>query len=195
MKLKIRKSASEEILIKKCLNGDIRAQRDLFDRYASPMLGICFRYVSGKMEAEDVMITGFKKAFDNLNTYSGTGSFRGWLRRIMINEALTYLRRNKNMYLEVDIEIVDEIPNFPKHQELLGEEEMMAMIQDLPVGYRTVFNLYAIEGYSHKEIAGILGININTSKSQLSRARSILQNKLLEKEKEYKALNHGRKGS
>jgi len=195
MKLKVRKSATEEVLVQKSLKGDHRAQRDLFERYASSMLGVCLRYVSGKMEAEDIMIIGFKKAFDHINTYSGTGSFQGWLRKIMVNESLTYLRRNKNMYVTVDIEKVDTIPNYSYHEEHLCEEELMAMIWELPVGYRTIFNLYAIEGYSHKEIAKLLEISVNTSKSQLSRARILLQNKLLEKEKEQKAINHGKQGS
>lgn len=195
MNLKIRKSATEEKLIQRSLKGDIRAQRDLFDRFVSQMLGICCRYIRNRMEAEDIMITGFRKAFDNLNSFKGSGSFGAWLRKIMINESLTYIRRNKNMYLEVDIEKADEVPDFSFHQHHLGEEEMLGMIQDLPPGYGRVFNLYAIEGYSHKEIAGMLGITESTSKSQLSRARNLLQTKLIEVEKRKRENNHGRNGS
>ena len=182
-------------MIKRSLNGDIRAQRDLFERFVSQMLGICCRYVSNRMEAEDIMITGFRKAFDNLNSFKGSGSFGAWLRKIMINESLTYIRRNKNMYLEVDIEKADEVPDYSFHQNHLGEEEMLGLIQELPPGYGTVFNLYAIEGYSHKEIAKMLGITESTSKSQLSRARNLLQTKLIQVEKKKRENNHGRNGS
>ena len=183
MWLKVHKSKTEKELIKGCQKGEGKAQRAVYEKYSPIMLGLCCRYIKDEMEAEDVMIFGFTKVFQKIDQFENKGSFEGWIRRIMVNEALTYIRRNKNMYLETDIEEADHEPDYNEIESSLEAEELMKMINDLPAGYRTVFNLYAIEGYSHKEIAEILEINQNTSKSQLSRARNILQKKLLEREK------------
>lgn len=179
MKLKIQKSIAEEVLIEKCRKNDSRAQASIYEKYFSKMMAICMRYVKEKNEAEDIMIQGFMKAFSKIEQFKQEGSFEGWLRRIMVNESLTYLRRNKSMYLEVDIENADREPNYATLTTHLEAEDLMKMVGELPMGYRTVFNLYAIEGYSHKEIGEQLGITVNTSKSQLSRARNMLQNMLL----------------
>jgi RNA polymerase sigma-70 factor (ECF subfamily) len=141
--------------------------------------------VKDKMEAEDVLVSSFTKVFKRIQQYSGEGSFEGWLRRIVVNESLSYLRKNKNMYLETDIEAVNQEPNFEKIDTQLETEDLLKMINDLPTGYRIVFNMYAIDGYSHKEIGSHLGISENTSKSQLSRARALLQRNLLTLEKEW----------
>ena len=183
MKLQIQKSTKEADLIKACKQQDARAQRELYEAYAPQMLGMCRRYVKGELEAEDVMIKGFMKVFTKIDLYEGKGSFEGWMKRIMINEALGYIRKNKSMYLEVEIEAADKEPNFDTLSTSLEVKDLMIMINGLPSGYRTIFNLYAIEGYSHKEIGELLGINENTSKSQLSRARMHLQKKLMEVEK------------
>jgi RNA polymerase sigma-70 factor (ECF subfamily) len=136
------------------------------------------------MEAEDVLVTSFTKIFEKIGQYKGEGSFEGWIRRVVVNESLTYLRKNKNMYLEMDIEAAADEPDYHKLSNQLEADDLMKMIEELPVGYRTVFNMYAIDGFSHQEIADRLGISENTSKSQLSRARALLQKKLTEIEKE-----------
>ena len=133
-----------------------------------------------------MLITAFTKLFERIDQFKGEGSFEGWIRRIIVNESLTYLRRNKNVYLETEIEAVDREPDFAKLENSLEAEDLMKLISQLPTGYRMVFNLYAIDGFSHKEIAEQLGISENTSKSQLSRARALLQKNLVELEKEGK---------
>ena len=132
------------------------------------------------MEAEDILVTAFVKVFDKIQQFKSEGSFEGWIRRIVVNEALTFLRRNRSMYLETELEQADREPDYNALSDHLEAEDLLKMIQELPTGYRIVFNLYAIDGYSHKEIADQLGISENTSKSQLSRARTFLQKLLLE---------------
>lgn len=179
MGLKLYKSLTEESLVKGCCRRDQRAQRKLYEKFAPVMYPLCLRYVKEISEAEDVMISGFMKAFDKIDTYTGKGSLNGWLRKIMINQALGHLRKNKTMYLEVDLDATDYLPSLSPDMDHLEAEDLMNLVRQLPLGYRTVFNLYAIEGYSHKEIAQLLGISENTSKSQLSRARGLLQKQLL----------------
>ena len=183
MKLQIQKSTLETDLVKACKKQNAKAQRTLYDKYASSMLGLCRRYIKGEMEAEDVMINGFMKVFTKIDLYEGKGSFEGWMKRIMINEALGYIRKNKAMYLEIEIEAADKEPDYDKISAELEAKDLLKLVNELPSGYRTIFNLFAIEGYSHKEISELLGINENTSKSQLSRARMQLQKKLLKSEK------------
>ena len=182
MKLQIQKSTLETDLIIACKKQNAKAQRMLYDKYVTLMLGLCRRYIKGEMEAEDVMINGFMKVFTKINLFEGKGSFEGWMKRIMINEALGYIRKNKAMYLEIEIEAADKEPDFNKLFTELETNDLLKMVNELPSGYRTIFNLYAIEGYSHKEISELLGINENTSKSQLSRARMNLRKKLLASE-------------
>jgi RNA polymerase sigma-70 factor (ECF subfamily) len=183
MKLKIQKSITEEELIERCRNNNSKAQASIYEKYAGKMLSVCMRYIKEGHEAEDTMIQGFMKAFSKIGQFKNEGSFEGWLRRIMVNESLTYLRRNKSMYLEVEIEKADREPDYSTLSSNLEAEDLMKMVGNLPMGYRTVFNLYAIEGYSHKEIGDQLGITVNTSKSQLSRARNMLQQMLLKSER------------
>ncbi|MBL7858786.1 MAG: sigma-70 family RNA polymerase sigma factor [Cyclobacteriaceae bacterium] len=177
MELKIYRSKEEE-LIKGCRGRNRNAQRQLYDMYSSRMYGLCYRYVKDSMEAEDVLVTAFMKVFDKIEQFKNEGSFEGWIRRIVVNESLTYLRRNKSMYVETELEQADREPNLDNLSDHLEAEDLLKMIQELPTGYRIVFNLYAIDGYSHKEIAEQLGISENTSKSQLSRARTYLQKML-----------------
>lgn len=183
MKLQIHKSTLETDLVLACKKQNAKAQRTLYDKYASSMFGLCRRYIKGEMEAEDVMINGFMKVFSKIDLYEGKGSFEGWMKRIMINEALGYIRKNKAMYLEIEIEAADKEPDYDNISTELEVKDLLKLVSELPSGYRTIFNLFAIEGYSHKEISELLGINENTSKSQLSRARMQLQKKLLESEK------------
>lgn len=172
--------AKEEELIKGCLRRDRNAQQQLYDLYSAKMYGLCYRYVRHAMEAEDILVTAFTKVFERIAQFKGEGSFEGWIRRIMVNEALTYLRKSRSMYLETELEQADREPDYDRLGDHLEAEDLMKMIQELPAGYRLVFNMYAIDGYSHKEIAEHLGISENTSKSQLSRARVYLQKMLAE---------------
>lgn len=181
MHLKIYR-AKEDELIKGCLRRDSSAQKVLYDTYSSKMYGLCYRYVKDSMDAEDILVTAFMKVFDKIHQFKSEGSFEGWIRRIIVNEALTFLRRNRSMYLETELDQADREPDYNALSDHLEAEDLLNMIQELPTGYRIVFNLYAIDGYSHKEIAEQLGISENTSKSQLSRARTYLQKILTEQD-------------
>ena len=183
--------SQETKLIERCKKHDRHAQEMLYQQYSGKMHALCCRYVKDKMEAEDVLVIAFTKILDRIDQYKGDGSFEGWIRKVIVNESLTYLRRNKNMYLETEIEAADREPNYAELENELQAEDLLKMINELPSGYRIVFNLFAIDGYSHKEIAGRLGINENTSKSQLSRARAMLQRNLLELEPKKDSLKNG----
>lgn len=174
--------AVDNELIDGCRKRDRHAQRFLYEHFSGRMLGLCCRYVKDRMDAEDVMVVAFTKVFDRIGQYKGEGSFEGWVRRIMVNESLTYLRKNKSMYLETDIEAAEREPDYSMLDSELEAEDLRKLIADLPTGYRIVFNLYAIDGFSHQEIADQLGVSENTSKSQLSRARALLQKRLSEME-------------
>jgi RNA polymerase sigma factor (sigma-70 family) len=178
--------AAETELVEGCKKHDRHAQELLYRKYAGKMYAVCCRYVKSKMEAEDVLVMAFAKVFERIGQYNGEGSFEGWVRKVMVNESLTYLRKHKNMYLETDIAAADREPDYARIEDTLEADDLMSMIAELPTGYRIVFNLYAIDGYTHKEIADRLGIQENTSKSQLSRARAQLQRHLLALEKETK---------
>ena len=182
--LRINKSLTEEELIEGCRKGKASSQKRLYDRLAPKMLGVCIRYIKDKEEAEHVMIGGIVKVFDKLDQFKGDGSFEGWVRRIIVNDCLMYIRKNRNMSLQSDIDEVSNEPNLKVMEENLDAQDLLKLINELPVGYRTVFNLYAIEGYNHAEIARQLDVSENTSKSQLSRARKWLQNRLAELDKE-----------
>lgn len=180
--LRIDKSTTEEVLLNDCRKGRADAQTKLYERFAPRMLGICFRYIHDREEAEHVMIGGMIKVFEKLDQYQGGGSFEGWVRKIMVNESLMYIRKNKNMSLEVEVQKAESEPDYQSLEQTLEAADLLKLIAALPVGYCTVFNLYAIEGYNHQEIANLLGITENTSKSQLSRARKYLQARLFELE-------------
>lgn len=167
---------TEHDLAKAISRGDSKAQSVLYERYSPKMMSICMRYMGDIMEAEDVMIEGFMRIFDKINQFNFKGSFEGWMRRIMVNEALMRLRGKK--IIKVELEEVRQVGNEASVESSLNAEELFRLVNELPVGYRTVFNLYAIEGYSHAEIAHQLDISEGTSKSQLSRARALLQEKL-----------------
>ncbi|MDB2657002.1 RNA polymerase sigma factor [Crocinitomicaceae bacterium] len=171
----------ESALVKKCLKGDARAQRALFEKFAPKMLGVCMRYAKNTEQAEDVLQDGFVKVFTKLSNYSGNGSLEGWIRRIIVNTALDEIRRNVKFKDNVNVDDVDYKLELNSHiVEGLAAEDLMKIVNDLPDGYRVVFNMFAIEGYSHKEIAVQLNISENTSKSQYSRARAYLKVKLEE---------------
>jgi RNA polymerase sigma factor (sigma-70 family) len=186
--------AREHELIEGCRRQNRQAQQALYELYSGKMYALCCRYVKDKMEAEDVLVVAFTKIFERIHQYKGDGSFEGWIRRVMVNESLGFLRKNKNMYVETDIEAAEHEPNYEQLDSALEAEDLMKLIEGLPTGYRVVFNLYAIDGYSHQEIAEQLGINENTSKSQLSRARVLLQKRLLELDIDQKKemIDHGK---
>ena len=142
-------------------------------------MGICLRYANRSEEAEDMLQNGFIKVFEKIGTFRATGSLEGWIRKIIVNESLTYLRKNKAMKMNIDIDDAKYVVPANSHVvENMNEKDLLKIIQQLPTGFRTVFNMYAIEGYSHKEIAELLGISEGTSKSQYSRAKVHLQNML-----------------
>ncbi len=168
--------STEHSLAKALQQGDKKAQTHLYDHYSGLMLAICMRYMGNKMAAEDVMLKGFMRIFDKVDQFNFKGSFEGWIKRIMVNEALMKIRSTKS--LEVGIEDVSVSHFETEASSSLEESDLLKLIEGLPTGYRTVFNLYAIEGFSHAEIAEKLGVSQGTSKSQLSRARAMLQTKL-----------------
>jgi len=174
---------SETELIKECIAGKPLAQKQLYQQYSRKMMGVCLRYAGSYDEAKDILQDGFIKLFEKLGSYSGTGSFEGWMRRIFVNTALDAYRRNKQERQLLDI---DDVGYFLSVKELVTDEmaaeDLMKILQKIPAGYRAVFNLFAIEGYSHKEIGEMLGITESTSKSQYSRARDFLKN-ILETQK------------
>jgi RNA polymerase sigma factor (sigma-70 family) len=173
---------SETQLVKACQNGEPKAQKRVYEKYAPKMNAICKRYLADEMEAEDAMIDGFMRVFDKISTFKMEGSFEGWVKRIMVNECLMLLRSKKKEGFSVGY---DQIINETEVQNIetnLEANELLKIINGLPTGFRTVFNLFAIEGFSHAEIAKELNISEGTSKSQLSRARVILQNKILNTE-------------
>jgi RNA polymerase sigma-70 factor (ECF subfamily) len=186
--------AREHELIEGCRRQNRQAQQALYELYSGKMYALCCRYVKDKMEAEDVLVVAFTKIFERIHQYKGDGSFEGWIRRVMVNESLGFLRKNKNMYVETDIEAAEREPNYEQLDSALEAEDLMKLIEGLPTGYRVVFNLYAIDGYSHQEIGEQLGISENTSKSQLSRARVLLQKRLLELDIDQKKemIDHGK---
>jgi RNA polymerase sigma-70 factor (ECF subfamily) len=174
--------AKEEELITGCRKRERNAQKAVYDTYSSKMYGLCYRYLKDAMEAEDVLIVAFTRIFERIDQFKGDGSFEGWIRRIVVNEALTCLRKRRTMHLEAELEEADYKLDYRNLEDHLEAEDLIQLINALPTGYRIVFNMYAIDGYSHKEIADSLGISENTSKSQLSRARTYLQKALKEQE-------------
>lgn len=171
---------TEEELIKGCIREEKSYQQRLFKTYAGKMLVVCMRYTRSRQEAEDVLQDGFIRVFDNIKKFSFNGSFEGWVRRIMINCALRNFRKSSYQKEQIGIAEDYDIPTNAKVYDKLSEQELLKIIDELPEGYKMVFNLYAIEGYSHKEIADMMDINEGTSRSQLNKARKYLQKKLLE---------------
>lgn len=170
----------EKHIIQGCQNGNRKSQNELYQRYAPLMLSICRRYLRQIDIAEDVMTHGFYKILSKVDSFDQQGSFEGWMKRIMINECLMEIRKSKSQHLTVELDQTIHHPkvDFVDH---LVYEELIELLDDLPTGYRTVFNLYVIEGYKHREIAEMLGVSINTSKSQLILARKKLQSMIKKK--------------
>ena len=168
-------------LIESCKKGDRAAQKALYDRLAPRMFPLCIRYVSDRALAEDILQDGFVTLFTRLDSYKGEGSFEGWARRIFVTTALMSLRKKDALKMSEDLEAARGLKTETTSQvQNIGYKELMKLIMTLPPGFRTVFNMYAIEGFSHKEIGEMLGISETTSRTQLSRARVWLQNKIKE---------------
>ncbi|MFD1470802.1 RNA polymerase sigma factor [Hymenobacter caeli] len=171
---------TEADLIAACQRGEPRAQRQLYERLAGLMLTVCRRYLKRREDAEEALLLGFAQMFRALPTYRGEGSFEGWVRRIMVNRALMELRRREPLTLSFDdFAQPENLASTPATADTqLQADDLLALLAELPAGYRTVFNLYALEGYGHQEIAALLGISEGTSKSQLSKARALLQRRV-----------------
>ncbi len=172
----------EEKLIEGCLAGKRKAQNELYLRFSPQLFGICLRYASNRSEAQDMLQEGFIKIFSSLSSFKGNGSFEGWMKRIMINNALNHIRIYTKQQLFSDFSEVENIADIPSEVDDAkpppDTETMLLLIQGLPEGYRMVFNLYVFEDYTHREIAEEAGISENTSKTQLMRARNLLQKKI-----------------
>jgi len=162
-------------LVKECLKGKASAQKELYNLFAGSMLGICYRYTKSIADAEDVLQEGFVKVFKNLQQYKFEGELGGWIRKIMVNTAINYLKKHSRYQTELlftddQLHAVGE-----DHPEVrMSAKELSELIRQLPTGYQTIFNLHAVEGYTHVEIGGILGIHEGTSRSQYARARALL---------------------
>jgi len=166
-------------LLEGCKRGERKAQEMLYNSLAAKMYNVCIRYASSDVEAEDMLQNGFVKVFQSISNFRGEGSFEGWIRRVMVNTAIEFYRKHIKKYQAITIEEVFDKEQQTFDMDSLEVQDLMKLIQQLPDGYRVVFNMYAIEGYSHKEIAAVLQISEGASKSQLSRARSWLKSKLV----------------
>ncbi len=171
---------SDPQIIEGCARNDRKAQQELYSRYSGFLLGVCMRYATDKAEAEDILQDSFLKIFFNIKDFSGTGSFIGWLRKIAVNTAITHYHKHLKFRYHIEIEdfVSMETGTSSFEEDLFTSDELYRVLNSLPAGYRMVFNLYAVEGYKHKEIADMLGIDTNTSKSQYSRAKAVIRDKL-----------------
>lgn len=166
----------EKELIELAIANNRSAQQKLYTQFSPKMLSVCRQYIKDIQQAEDIMITAFMKVFTNLNKFEFNGSFEGWIRRIMVNESISFLRVQKKVNFIDDETFFEE--RFNNIESKFSVDDIQSLIDNLPDGYKMVFNLYAIEGFKHQEIATLLGINEGTSKSQLSHARKMLQNQI-----------------
>ena len=171
---------NSEQAVKAAKKGDLSAQRYLYEQYKVSLFTVCLRYSRDRSEAKDILQEGFLSIFKDLHQYKEKGDIGKWMRKVVVNTALQYLRKWKKDWAHVDCQDYEQTL-FQKEQvyNKLGEEELMKMIQQLPQGYRVVFNLYVIEGYNHHEIADLLGINESTSRSQLYKAKAVLRLSLI----------------
>ena len=174
---------TENDLIKGCIRQNPSCQRMLFEKYAPKMMSVCLRYANDTMEAEDIMQEGFIKVFQYLHQFKFEGSFEGWLRRIIVNTAIRHLEKKKIHFKDIDENSTEAPQLAPYAYAHLGQEDLLKLISQLPDGYRMVFNLNVIEGYSHDEIATMLNIQPGTSRSQLVKARKMLQEQITQLQK------------
>lgn len=167
----------EKRIIELAVENNRQAQHQIYSKFSPKMLSVCRQYIKDVHQAEDVMITAFMKVFVNLRSFENNGSFEGWIRRVMINECISFIRVQKEVKFIEDEEYYEDSANNIESQ--LSLDDIQFLIDSLPDGYKMVFNLHAIEGYKHHEIAQMLGINEGTSKSQFSHARKILMNQII----------------
>jgi RNA polymerase sigma factor (sigma-70 family) len=175
---------TDKELIERCLENDPRAQEFLYKRYSRRMYGVCLRFARNTLEADDILQEGFIKVFSFLKDFRQDGSLEGWIRRTIVNTAINYYHSKENEWKETSIDKAESY--YSTTEDILGKisaADLLYIIHELPEGYRMVFNLYVIEGYNHQEIAEMLNISENTSKSQLSRARMALQERLEKRKK------------
>src|SRR3954469_6822129 len=173
---------TEEAILRGCMDNDAAAQRELYNRYSPKMLAVCYRFGHNREDAEDMLQEGFIKVFSQIHTFRNQGAFEGWVRRIIVHTCINNLKKNKKFNESVDIIHAttlhvreDSVPS------IVQAKQVVECIRLLPIGYRTVLNLYAIEGYSHKEIAEVLDIEESTSRSQYTRAKQMLEDILVRK--------------
>lgn len=172
----------EAEMIERAKRGDRRSQKAIFDLLSPKMFAVCLRYMGDRDAAEDILQDGFVTLFSKLDSYSGAGSFEGWARRIFVNTALMSLRKKDALKNTEDLDVAWNVAsNDPSPIQKIGNDDLLKMVASLPPGFRAVFNMYIIEGYSHKEIAEALGISETTSRSQLQRARMLMQSKIKER--------------
>ena len=186
---------SDDQIVEGCRKGKRHAFSALYEKYAAVLLAVCFRYTKSRMEAEDVLQEGFVKVFQKIGSFENRGSFEGWLKRLMVNTAINHYKANqRHKTQDIDLnskELVEKHGSDDEDIEIEGvipKAELMKMLQNLPDGYRIVFNMYVIEGLKHDEIAKELDISINTSKSQLFKARRWLRQKIDERQKQFVSL-------
>jgi RNA polymerase sigma-70 factor (ECF subfamily) len=173
---------TEQAIIAGCLQNDAAAQRELYNRFSPKMLSVCYRFAQNREDAEDMLQEGFIKVFTQIHTFQNKGAFEGWIRRIMVHTCINFLKKNKKFAESVDLDHASSV--FIKEEAIpsvMQARQIIECIRLLPVGYRTVLNLYALEGYSHKEIGEMLDIEESTSRSQYTRARTMLEGILIKK--------------
>ncbi len=174
---------TEEDLIKGCLKEDRECQKELYQRFSGKMMAVCLRYAGNRMEAEDILQEGFIKVFDHIGKFKREGSLEGWIRRIMVNTSINKIRSNKVRFEELGNESDEFLHHDKNIIDKMSEKDILNLVSQMPSGYRYVFNMYAIEGLSHKEIAANLGIEEASSRSQYAKAKKYLQQQLIKLEK------------
>ena len=177
--------ADEAVLVRGCLRGHRAAQKALYERFAPRMLGVCSRYAQNRDDAADILQEGFVKVFTRLGQFRADGPLEGWIRRIMVTTAINFLKRNKYLLLNTELQDGQPIPAMERADAALDGKELLQLLATLPPGYRSIVNLYAIEGYSHREVGELLGIGESTSRSQYARARELLV-KMMKRQMSYR---------
>ena len=173
---------TEEAILKGCLNNNATAQQELYNKYSSKMLAVCYRYGHNREDAEDMLQEGFIKVFLQIHTFENRGAFEGWIRRIIVHTCINILKKNKKFNESVDIIYATGIQVREESvPAIIQAKQVVECIRLLPIGYRTVLNLYAVEGYCHREIASMLDIEESTSRSQYTRAKAMLEDMLIRK--------------
>lgn len=172
----------EEVLLQGCRNNDPTAQQELYHRYSPRMLSVCYRYSKSREDAEDMLQEAFIKIFTQISQFESRGSLEGWMLRIVVHTCINHLKKNKKFNDSIDLAFAGNIViREDNMQGMMQAKQIVECIRTLPIGYRTVLNLYAIEGYSHKEIGSLLDIEESTSRSQYTRAKQMLENLLTKK--------------